>query len=149
MKNSSKKAIASKNVIETKESVNVNENRLIEINLGKFADKLSNVELKAKKVKETIYNYPEGWTKEKINSDEGKHFRNKLRNKLKSLSNNIFFYAKGNNIEALKKEIQTFDEFYKFNYRVNDYSLHSITNSEKKEKDIAFMLEIINEVKGK
>ena len=39
-------AKANKNVIETKESVNVEQNRLTSINLSKFADKLSNVELK-------------------------------------------------------------------------------------------------------
>lgn len=149
MKNSSNKSVkANKNVIATKESVKAEESRLTEINLQQFADKLSHINLKEKKTKETLYNYPEDWTKEMINSDKGKQFRNKLRSKLKSLSNNIFYYAKTQNVDAIKKEIDTFDSFYKANYRLNDYSIRSLTNSEKKEKDIEIMLEIIKSVKA-
>lgn len=147
-KSTNKSVIANKNVIESKESVNVEQNRLIEINLSKFADKLANVDLKQKREKEHLYLYPESFTKEIINGEEGRKYRNRLRSRLKSFSNNIFFYAKGNNIEALKLEIQKFDEFYKTNYRINDYSINSITHSKEKEKDIVFMLEIIKEVKG-
>jgi hypothetical protein len=147
-KSTNKSAIANKNVIESKESVNIENNRLTEINLSKFADKLANVDLKQKREKETLYIYPESFTKDIINGEEGRKYRNRLRSKLKSFSNNVFFYAKGNNIESLKSEILRFDEFYKANYRINDYSIHSITNSKEKEKDIQFMLEIIKEVKG-
>ena len=147
-KSNNKQAIANKNVIETKQSVNAEENRLIEINLSKFADKLANVDLKQKREKEHLYLYPESFTKEIINGEEGRKYRNRLRSRLKSFANNIFFYAKGENIEALKVEIDKFDSFYKENYRINDYSINSITNSKEKEKDISFMLEIIKEVKG-
>lgn len=140
-------AKANKNVIETKESVNVEQNRLTSINLSQFADKLSNVELKEKREKETLYKYPDGWTKEKINSEEGKHFRNKLRNRLKSICNNIFFYAKGENVEMIKLEIQKFDAFYLENYRINDYSVNSITNSKDQKANIELTLAIIKSVK--
>jgi hypothetical protein len=147
-KSINKTAIASKTIIDSKESVNLEENRLTEINLSKFADKLASVDLKQKREKETLYIYPDSFTKDIINGEEGRKYRNRLRSRLKSFSNNIFFYAKGNNIESLKSEITRFDEFYKSNYRINDYSIHSITNSKEKEKDILFMLEIIKEVKG-
>ncbi len=146
MKNSQK---IEKNVnqVENVKKENLQEKNLTELNLSKFADKLKDVNIKVKNVKETIYRYPEGWTKDRINSDEGKKFRNKLRNRLKSFSNNIFVYTKSNNPEALKKEIDSFDSFYKEFYTLNDYSIRSITNSEKREKDIEFMIEIIKEVK--
>lgn len=139
---------ATKNVIETKESVNVEKQRLTSINLAKFADKLSNVELKVKKEKETLYNYPEGWTKEKINSEEGKQFRNKLRNRLKSLCNNIFYYTKTEDQQKLQDEIVKFDEFYKLNYRINDYNANSITNSKDQLQNVELTLLIIKEVKA-
>jgi hypothetical protein len=131
------------NAIETKESVN----RLTSINLSQFADKLANVELKVKKEKEHLYIYPDGWTKEKINSEEGKQLRNKLRNRLKSICNNIFFYTKGENIDALKAEIVKFDEFYKANYRINDYSANSLTNSKDQLQNVELTLNIIKSVK--
>lgn len=147
MKNSNKIAKANKNVIETKESVNVEQNRLTSINLSQFADKLANVELKVKKEKEHLYIYPDGWTKEKINSEEGKQLRNKLRNRLKSICNNIFFYTKSENVELLKAEIQKFDEFYKANYRINDYSANSLTNSKDQLQNVELTLNIIKSVK--
>lgn len=147
-KNAQTNVKAIKTTIESKESVNLENNRLTSINLSQFADKLANVELKVKKEKETLYTYPEGWTKEKINSEEGKHFRNKLRNKLKSLCNNIFYYAKTENIELIKIEIEKFDTFYKANYRINDYSVNSLTNSKEQEKHVALTLEIIKSVKS-
>lgn len=137
------KAQQSKKANETIKS----EKQLSTINLQKFADQLANVELKKKNEKETIYNYPEGWNKEKINSDEGKKFRNKLRNQLKSLCNNIFYYAKIQDQEMLLQEIVKFEKFYNANYRINDYSIRSLTNSEKKEKEIELTLQIIKETK--
>jgi hypothetical protein len=151
MKNSakqSKNVIAKANTIETKQSVNAEENRLTEINLSKFADQLQSVELKVKREKETLYKYPDGFSKEDINSDKGKKFRNSLRTKLKSFSNNIFYYAKTQDAEKIKLEIEKFDLFYQANYRINDYTINSITHAEKREKDIELMLMIIKEVKS-
>lgn len=147
-KNAQTNVKAIKTTIESKESVNLEKNRLTEINLSQFADKLANVELKVKKEKETLYKYPEGWTKEKINSEEGKHFRNKLRNRLKSICNNIFYYAKTQDAENIKLEIEKFDKFYLENYRINDYTVNSITNSKEQEKHVLLTLEIIKSVKS-
>lgn len=139
------KVIANKNVIETKESVNVESNRLTSINLSKYAEQLQNVDLKVKKDKDALYTYPSEFSKEDINSEKGKRFRATCRNKIKTFSNNIFFYAKGENIEALKTEIQKFTEYYKNHYSVNDYSVNSLTRS-KEDKHIELMLNIIKDV---
>lgn len=147
-KNAQTNVKAIKTTIESKESVNLEKNRLTEINLSQFADKLANVELKVKKEKETLYKYPDGWNKEKINSEEGKHFRNKLRNRLKSICNNIFYYAKTQDAENIKLEIEKFDKFYLENYRINDYTVNSITNSKEQEKHVLLTLEIIKSVKS-
>lgn len=121
--------------------------QLESVNLNQFADRLKGIDLKVKKSKETIYIYPDGWTKEKINSDEGKRFRNGLRNRLKSLCNNILYYAKTQDLEKLQDYAKQFDSFYKKNYRINDLSISSITNSEKREKDIELMIEILKSIK--
>lgn len=120
------------------------------INLSKFVSQLSTIELKEKKDKETIYVYPEGSSKEWIQSDKGKKFRNSLRNAMKKFANNILIFAKINDLEKLQGEIKKFDEFYKKNYRINDLSLKSISSSSDplKERDYSLMIEIIKEVKG-
>lgn len=127
----------------------IKENKLTEINLAQFSDRLQNVELKVKKEKQSIYVYPESFTKEIINSDTGKKFRNKQRNTLQRFCDNILIYAKGNRIEELQKEIASFETFYKTFYRVNDYSIASLSNSEKKEQSLLLMIAIINEIKSK
>lgn len=149
MKNSSSNSKKDKSIANEIEIAKKEEKQLSEINLSKFADKLKNVELKAKREKETIYKYPESWNKEKINSEDGKKYRNKIRNQLKSFSNNIFYYAKTEDKQKLISEIEKFELFYANNYRINNYSISSITNSEKREKDIELMIEIIKSVKGK
>lgn len=120
---------------------------LSKINLAQFANQLEGITLKEKRVKETIYIYPESFTKDKINSDEGKKYRNSIRNRLKSLCNNILYSAKCNDAEKLQEYVKQFESFYKDKYRINDYSISSITNSEKREKDIELMIAIIKEMK--
>lgn len=124
---------------------------LTTFNLSKFADKLADKDVdKLKKDRELIYKYPDNIPPAKYNDAEGKKFRQGLRNKLTQFSNNIFVYAKKNEMENLKAEIERFDTFYAENFRVNDYSVKSITNTPKESKtaDIALMLEIIREVKA-
>lgn len=118
---------------------------------SKFADKLKSIELKERLNREHIYIYPETLkTESERNGKEGKKFRARLRHKLQNFAHNIFVYTKTNNIESLKKEIVSFDEFYKSNYRVNDYSFSSLSNTknEVKEKDVKLMIEIIAEFKN-
>jgi hypothetical protein len=130
-------------------NVNAKSSNLSKINLAQFASKLENVQLKSKKEKSVIYRYPETMKDDQKKGDEGKKFRNSLRNRLKSLCNNILYYTKTDNIEKLQENIKSFEALYKANYTLNDYSISSITNSEKREKDIELMIEIIKSVKSK
>lgn len=147
MNTKTKKVNASNKVnASTKENA---KKEVTKINLSQFADKLKNVELKVKAKKSTIYKYPDTFSENDINSEKGKKFRNSLRTKLKRFSNNIFVFAKINEVEKLNNEVKEFDIFYKENYQINDYSATSISQSknEVKEQDIVLMLQIIKEVK--
>jgi len=149
--NSAKIAIVNTNVKNAEKKI---EDKKIEgiakINISKFSDQLSKIELKEKKDKETIYVYPGGSDKEWIGSTKGKKFRNSLRNLMHKHANNILIFAKSNQMEKLQEEIKKFDDFYKKNYRINDLSLKSISSSSDplKERDFSLMIEIIKEVKG-
>lgn len=144
MKKSETKTVATKTV------KNANSTKVVNLQLSQFAKKLESVEVKEKKDKLTIYNYPETFSKTDINSEKGKKFRNSLRSKMQKFANNIFYYAKINDNEKLIAEINSFDAHYKENYRLNDYSLKSVSssNNEVKAKDIELMLSIIKEVKA-
>lgn len=133
-------AIASK-IEEKKENLTI-------VNLSKFAKELENVQLKQKRERETIYVYPESFSKSDVNSEKGKKFRNGIRSKMKRFANNIFYFAKIQEEDNLKKEIGMFKEFYKSNFRLNDFSLNSISQSKDagKEKDFSLMLNIIKEI---
>ena len=147
MQNKNTKTAKTQNVSVKKENA---VKTVTSLNLAKFADKLKNVELKEKNKKETIYIYPENFTQKMISETEGKQHRNKIRNQMKRFVNNIQLFAKFNRIDDLKKEINSFDEFYKKNFRITDYSFASISNTknEAKEADLKLMLEIINEVRN-
>lgn len=147
MKKTNASATAKKTTATKKSNVIA---KVTKINLSKFTDALKNVEVSEKRTKETIYVYPEGMTENEKSGEKGKKFRNKLRNQMKRFANNIFVHAKTNSPVELQKEIDLFDAFYKINYRTNDYSFASISNTknEGKEKDLKLMLEIINEVKN-
>lgn len=138
--NSAKNASASKEIAK----------EIVAINLSQFADQLSGISLKEKKDKETIYKYPEGFSKEMISSEKGKKFRNSLRNRMKTICNNILLFAKMNRMEDLQKEIASFDALYIANYRINDYSLKSFSSSgdESKLSMMNLSLSIIKEIKG-
>jgi hypothetical protein len=145
------KKVNAKGVTTKKETVSPDtKKKIVDLNLSSFADKLKNVEVKEKKDKETIYNYPENFTKAQINGEQGKKHRNKLRTKMQKFENNIFVFTKTNNVEELQKTIKEFDVFYKENYRINDYSLKSISssNDETKSASLKTMLEIITSVKN-
>lgn len=121
---------------------------LTKINLNKFADALAKVEVKEKRAKETIYKYPDTFSKSDINAEKGKKFRNSLRNKLKRFSNNIFVYTKQQDIEAIKKEVALFNAFYAEHYILNDFSFASLSNTkaEGKEKGFKTLLDIVKEI---
>lgn len=129
--------------------VNAEKKEIVKMNLDKFSAQLEGMQLKEKKIRETLYIYPEDFRKEDIGSDKGKKFRNSLRNAMKRHCNNILSFTKQKNEEKLQDELKSFNAFYKKNYRLNDFSLASISNSSdpSKERDLSLMMEIIKELK--
>lgn len=123
---------------------------IVNINLSKFASKLENKgNSHIRNERETIYIYPASIPKDRINEKEGKQFRGKMRNELKRFCNNIFYESKRNEIANVKVIIAKFDSFYKEFYRINDYSLKSLSssNDEGKNQDIQLLLDILSEFK--
>ena len=153
--NTKKKALANKTnetILKTTKTKNIEvlekKENLTKINLSKFKNELEKKVLEnTKKDKQLLYIYPDELnTKEKINSLLGKKFRQNTRNKLERFSNNIFIYAKTENIESLKKEIEDFKIFYKERFVKNDFTKESLSSSTKNESDLTLMLNIINEI---
>jgi hypothetical protein len=137
-------------VIAPKKDAKKKTENLQKINLSKFADKLKDVkEQILNSAKSTIYNYPEILTPLDIKGKLGKQFRSKQRNKIEKFANNITVFAKFNKLEDLKNEIKNFDINYKENYKINDYSLQSISQSsdETNKSYLTLMLDIIKEIK--
>lgn len=151
--NSTKTANAKKANATTKKATTNKKSsskNLKSINLQKFKKELeSKVVENVKKDKQTLYNYPTEWNKEIINSLKGKKFRQNARTKLKRFSDNIFFYAKSEDLENLKKQIKDFKIWYKETFIINDYNASSLTTVTKKHDDINLMLNIIKEVETK
>lgn len=118
-------------------------------NLAAYAERLANFDIKEKAKKERKYIYPENFTEQMINEKQGKQHRSKLRKILERHCNNVFVYAKTNEPEKLKKEISLFLDFYKANYRINDFSVNSVFDgsNEKKKNDLSFFLQIVKEQK--
>lgn len=142
--NAAKKTVNAK-VNNTKKSTS----KVVDLNLSKFANQLKDVQLKEKKDKETLYIYPDGFSKTDINSEKGKKFRNSLRTKIQKFANNIFVFTKTEQQDKLIEEIKLFDVFYKANYKTNDYTVKSVSssNNELKNADFNQMFDIIKHVK--
>lgn len=124
---------------------------LTQINLDKFATELQNKgDLKIKKSRDTIYKYPESFTPESINSPAGKKFRTKLRGTLKKFSHNIFYYSKIQDTEQLMDQIAKFDQFYADNFKLQNYEIDSLTQTQDdlKSRDLQLMLDIIKHCKA-
>jgi len=123
--------------------------KLSTINFSKIESKVKNFEVKVtSNKKSTLYIYPESFTSKDINEVKGKNFRGGLRRKITNFSNNILSFSKQKNAELLLNEIQSFEIFYKENYKVNDFSLQSISQKKENTEDIVTMLEIIKDIKG-
>jgi hypothetical protein len=128
-------------------TANVNA-KIVNVNLDAFTKKLESVTVKEKITKDAFYIYPENFTIKMIGEKEGKQFRNKMRTKIKFYENNIFVAAKQQDNEKLISVVKEFNAFYKANYKINDYSLKSISQStdELKTADLSTMLGIIKTV---
>ena len=125
------------------------DSKLTKINFEKFAKDVQNVSEKtvSNSQRATIYIYPENWNALQINSSEGKGFRTKRRKELFNFCNLIQLHYKMKKGESLLEEIKNFNIFYKKYFKVNDYSINSITST-KGELNAEYqkMLNIIKDV---
>lgn len=140
-KNASVKNSVTKNVTDKKETA-----KLQKINFEKFANIASKItENSVTLQKSLLYIYPTEWTKNEINNKKlGGAFRNKRRKELNNFANIIFLSYQKKNVELLKTEVEKFKVFYKEFYRVNDFSINSVTHTKDNETVIA-MMQLIKE----
>lgn len=81
---------------------------------------------------------------EGLSENEKKHERRKVRDHVTSILESIIAAKKENNKNTISKLAKDFMEIYKEAYRVNDFSLSSITSENRKDKDtINLALDII------
>jgi hypothetical protein len=105
------------------------------LNLEALKNKVQNIEITEKKTRENLYNYPDNLKTEKErNGKEGKAFRSKLRKRRDNFCDKIRIHLKYDRLEDLKTAISEFKLFYKENYRINDFSVGSVSQSNKDEK---------------
>lgn len=131
--------------MKTTTNANANEKKLSIVNFDKFSKKTYNVSEKVSGQRSTLYNYPENFSALQINGIEGKNFRSKLRNNLTALCNRLYLSKKAKDGEKFVNAAKDFLKFYKENFKLNDFSINSITNT-KNEKQ-AFILDCLNDVK--
>jgi len=149
MSTKNNKTAKANNAVKKSQTAN-EEKKLIKINFDKHADKVQNLSEKSvSNQRSTIYVYPENFTALQINGKEGKNFRSKLRNELTKICGLIGLHYKMKKESELIAEVEKFDNFYKTNFKIQDYSINSLTNT-KDEKNLFYvdMLNIIREVKG-
>ena len=81
---------------------------------------------------------------EGLSDNEKKHERRKIRDHVTSIFESIVFAKKENKKDVITKLSKDFVEIYKEAYKVNDFSLSSITSENRKDKDtINLALDII------
>ncbi len=115
---------------------------------------LEGIEIKEKKSSREggyLYLYPNN-SKEWINSLEGKNFRNKRRNSLRRIMNNLFWGIQSDSPKLIDSSKEEFLKEYSSFYSINDFSLSSIAGGKKDEKElkeIERFLQIIQKLNAK
>lgn len=129
----------SKNLINNENLLNLDLDNLDTENINLLVSELSKNLKQKKETNDKMY---------KIEVDKKKRqFLRKQRNKF--VDNVLFFKSQKNEIE-LKKEIESFNKFYKETYLLNDYSLNSIcqNNSDNETKiKVKLFLQIVKSFK--
>lgn len=120
---------------------------LSKLNLSMFESKLKNVPENVTAQKSILYNYPENWGSLQINGQIGKNWRTARRRELANFCAIIQLRSKHKQFDTLIEKVNEFKKFYKTYFRVNDFSLQSVTHTkEEKAADINFALDIVKEV---
>lgn len=143
MKNSSKNTV--KNVSAIVSPIETKKEGLKRINFEKFANALDSFEIKEKSSKEHLYIYTDDVIQKGINSDAGKSFRGRMRNKLENLCNAVLIAYKQKNEENLNSAIEKFKSNYLEFYTVNDYSFSSFARTDKNKFIIESAIAIVKE----
>ncbi len=137
MKNSTNK----KNVIVKKVTITKNE-KLDSTNLELLKNKLSKIDTTKKETTTKDKNYLYTFDRLDLSEKELRAKRVKLRRDLTNICNNIIIKNKKSvTFEGIKE----FIDFYKTNYIVNDYTIKSITNSEKRKEELIIILDLTKE----
>lgn len=124
-------------------------------NLSKFADRMKNFSVNENNAgsgqRALLYFYPENWNSMNISGKEGKQFRTKLRNSLIKNFNLIFVKERTGQTAERNAAIKEFLQFYKKNYRINDFSLGSLSHvtDEAKKSFYTLCFDIIKDSKIK
>jgi hypothetical protein len=129
-----------------KKSNSKNQKNVQTLNFKNLISKVSKVEISEKKERQDLYIYDEKKfkTEKDRNSREGKKFRASCRRQLDRFANEIVMLVKYNRTPELPEKIEAFKKFYKTNYRVNDFSVNSISQREDvKNEVVKLMFEII------
>lgn len=83
--------------------------------------------------KETIY---KDAIFEGLSDKEKKTARKRIRNYVHAIFESIIFSEKEKNKQSVTKLANSFAEFYKETYKVNDYSFSSVASENTKDKEI-------------
>ena len=114
-------------------------------NLDAVKNLLSKVDLQTKKERVNLYIYPGDINTEALrNGKKGKAFRQSLRKKLDNFANQILLLVKYDRTPELPGQISEFKKFYKTFYRINDFSVTSVSQREDAKNElIKIMFDVI------
>jgi len=160
--NNSQKDLLNQKNNDLKEALKLSQKELTDkLNLFDFKDlKIKEKKSNDTKSKDDMYHYSFLFNKYqkrdylKLDKTDFKKFgqqlRSKLRNKRDTFANNICLFAKNKDIVNLQNEIKLFNSFYKETYILNDYSIKSISSTNRDDSTnvlLSMMLNIILKLK--
>lgn len=106
--------------------------KLEKINLQKF--EFTPLE-KGVRERNSIYNYPEQWKEKPFNKNEhGKEFRGWIRRTRDRIIISLIWGVQTQDEAKIKSAYTEWMKFYKGNYKLNDFSIASISENSEKDK---------------
>lgn len=146
------KLTSEKEIAQNKENVIAKRKKEIKGEKNSLFENIDFMNLEKKvstlKVKETISKDVQKmykFEKESLDAKQQKRLRTKMRNQRNKFANNVILHFQKKNEVELKKEVNSFTNFYKENYILNDFSLLSIS-SNNRDKDTETLLNSFLEI---
>lgn len=130
-----------------KDAVTKKDSSLTKINFEKFSASVKNFSdvVTSSKQRSLLYIYPENYTILDINGQTGRSFRTSRRKELIKFVQIIGAAYKNKNSALITEEIKNFNIWYKLYFRVNDYTIASISH---KKGEISPIIEsVLNIIK--